>query len=326
MQYSAALFDGPGLPLRLAEFALPPPGPGELLVRVTACTICGSDLHSLAGRRPAPSPSILGHEAIGINVATGQRITWSIMASCGHCPLCQRGLPQKCESLFKYGHAKHETHPSGGLSQYLILRPGTTILPVPDHLPDAVACPLNCATATVAACLRPAGRLSGADVLIQGAGLLGLTAAAMAAAAGAAQIHVVDPNPARRALALRFGATTVHPDSTHLPAVDIALELSGHSAALPPLRIGGLYVLAGAVFATPPLPVDPEAIVRRLLRIQGVHNYAPADLVTALAFLLENHHRYPFAELVPPSFPLAEINEALAYQSLHRPTRVLIRP
>ncbi len=326
MRYSAALFDGPGLPLRLAEFALPPPGPGELLVRVTACTICGSDLHTLAGRRPAPVPSILGHEAIGIDVSTGQRITWSIMASCGHCPLCRRGLPQKCDSLFKYGHAKHDGRPSGGLSQYIILRLGTTILPVPDALPDAVACPLNCATATIAACLRPAGDLAGADVLIQGAGLLGLTAAAMAAAAGASQIHVVDPDPARRAVALRFGATTVHPDSAHLPPVDFALELSGHSTALPALNMGGLYVLAGAVFATPPLPLDPETIVRRLLRIQGVHNYTPADLASALDFLLRHHHRYPFAELVPQSFPLDQINEALAYQARHRPARVLIRP
>jgi len=308
VRYSAALFDGPGLPLRLAEFALPPVGPGELLVRITACTICGSDLHTLAGRRPAPVPSILGHEALGLDVSTGQRVTWSIMASCGHCPFCLRGLPQNCEALFKYGHAKHETRPSGGLSEYIILRLGTTVLPVPDSLPDAVACPLNCATATIAACLRPAGNLAAADVLIQGAGLLGLTAAALAAAAGAAQIHAV------------------HPDSSSLPPVDFALELSGHSAALPPLRIGGLYVLAGAVFSTPPLPLDPETLVRRLLRIQGVHDYTPADLATALEFLLQHHHRHPFAELVPQSFPLSQINEALAYQTLHRPARVLIRP
>lgn len=326
VRYRAALFDGSGLPLRLVEQELPPLGPGERLVRVTACTICGSDLHTLAGRRSAPTPSILGHEALGIDVATGERVTWSLMASCGECPLCRRGVTQKCERLFKYGHARHTDRPSGGLSEYCVLRPGTTVLPVPDALPDEVACPANCATATVAACLRLAGDVQGAEVLIQGAGLLGLTATAMAIAARAAAVHVVDPDPARRAWAQRFGATHTYDSSEPLPTTDVAIELSGRSTALPPLAIGGRYILAGAVFPAAGLALDPEVVVRRLLRIEGIHNYTAPDLITALSFLTEHHERFPFAALVPRRFALSAVNEALAYVESTRPPRVLVAP
>lgn len=322
--YTAALFDGPGLPLRLASFRETAPQPGEVLVRVTACTICGSDLHTLAGRRPAPAPSILGHEAVGIEVATGRRVTWSIMASCGQCERCRRGMEQKCERLFKYGHAEHTGAPSGGLSELIVLRPGTTMLEVPADLPDEVVCPANCATATVAACLRVAGAVRGKSVLVQGAGLLGLTAAAMAASEGAASVHVIEPDAGRRELAKQFGATAV--DAETAPPVDVAFEFSGRASAMPALRVGGVWVLAGAVFTVPPVPIDPEAIVRGLWRIEGVHNYRPVDLATALQFLAGPGRGFPFAALVPRSFPLAEVNAALDYVAAERPPRVMIRP
>lgn len=323
-EYRAALFDGPGLPLRLASFRNPELQPGEMLVRVTACTICGSDLHTLAGRRPAPAPSILGHEAVGILVTTGRRVTWSIMACCGECDRCRRGLEQKCERLFKYGHAAHGASPSGGLSELMVLRPGTTVLDVPEGLADEVVCPANCATATVAACFRVTGTIQGRSILVQGAGLLGLTAVAMATAGGAAEVHVVDPDAERRELARRFGATACHAGDP--PAVDVAFEFSGRSAAMPALRIGGVWVLAGAVFAVPPVAIDPEAIVRGLWRIEGVHNYRPQDLEAALAFLAGPGRRFPFAELVPRTFALAEVNAALEYAATARPPRVMIRP
>src|SRR5262249_54102875 len=83
---------------------------------------------------------------------------------------------------------------------------------------------------------------------------------------------------------------------------DAALELSGSpaavAAALDLLRIGGTAVWAGTVSPTDPVPVLPEAVVRRCLTITGVHNYAPADLAAAIEFLAANHERYPFAELV----------------------------
>ena len=158
----AAVFTGAGEPLELTELPVPATlRDGEALVRVTCCTLCGSDLHSYSGDREVLTPTILGHEILGTieavggrtPLAIGQRVTWSIAASCGECYFCRNDLPQKCERLFKYGHEQmSEEHPlSGGLATHCHLAPGTTVVEIPSGLPDEVACPANCATATVAA-------------------------------------------------------------------------------------------------------------------------------------------------------------------------------
>ncbi len=92
------------------------------------------------------------------------------------------------------------------------------------------------------------------------------------------------------------------------------------------LRIGGHYVLVGAVFPSSPLALDPEAVIRRLLNIHGLHNYTPADLADAVAFLAQHHARYPFAELVTDSFPLAEADRAFQHAIETRALRVAVRP
>lgn len=83
-------------------------------------------------------------------------------------------------------------------------------------------------------------------------------------------------------------------------------------------------MLAGAVFSVPPVAVDPEAMVRGLWRIEGVHNYRPEDLGTALRFLDGAGRRFPFGELVARSFPVAEVNEALAWAGEARPGRLAL--
>ena len=124
----------------------------------------------------------------GVRCDVGDRITWTLCASCGRCSNCRRGLPQKCEHLFKYGHeALAGDRPSGGLATHCVLRPGTTIFVVPDELPDSVACPANCATATVMASIRLLQEVTpvqGRTVLIAGMGMLGLTAAAVCSRVG----------------------------------------------------------------------------------------------------------------------------------------------
>jgi alcohol dehydrogenase len=326
---------------------------------VSCCTLCRSDLHTHAGRRPGPAPSVLGHEIVGRveafgpqaarrdhrgqPLAVGDRVTWTVTASCGACFFCADGLPQKCERLYKYGHeqAIPERPFCGGLADLVLLAPGTACLHVPHPVVDEVAAPANCATATVAAVLRYAGPVAGRTVLVQGAGVLGLTAAAMARTAGADHVLVSDPEPARRERAALFGATRVlstDPDeaaavlgeTTHGRGADVVLELAGVEASvragLGLVRVGGTLVLAGTVLPTPAVPIDPEQVVRRLLTIRGVHNYTPRDLETAIDFLAGPGRSYPFATLVARSFALNEAEQAFAHAHAHPGQRVAVVP
>ena len=355
----AMVFHEAGRPLELREFPLPRLAEGEVLVRVTCCTLCGSDVHTLEGRRSTPRPTVLGHEIIGqvaelpagpevcdqqgTPLGVGDRITWSVAASCGNCFFCNDGLPQKCERLFKYGHERiSERHPlSGGLAEHCHLAAGTAIFRLPAALSDAVACPANCATATVAAAMRYAGDCAGRAVLIQGAGMLGLTAAAMANSAGAREVIICDRVPDRLARAESFGATRtacVSDGESELEetvgevgsgrGVDVAIDVSGAPAAIEAgvelLRVGGRYVLVGAVFPSRPVAVSAETIVRNILTIQGVHNYGPEDLSTAVRFLRDNHRRFPFEELVGEEFALEDANAAFAHAAGSGALRVAV--
>lgn len=337
-----AIFEGTAGTVALRHLTLPDPGAGEYLVRVLGCTLCGSDLHSFDGRRSVPVPTVLGHEIVGEIVACGSptptfdlagaelkpgdRVTWAIVASCGNCFYCLRELPQKCQHAVKYGHEplRPGRELLGGLAEHCLLVAGTALIRLPD-LPLSVACPASCATATIAAAIEAAGTVKDRSICIFGAGMLGLTACAMADSLGASRIVCVEPNAGRRDRARRFGATDVA-DAKDLFALtretgipegfDAVLELSGATAAFdvawPLIRIGGVLVLVGSVFPTPPVPIALEQVVRRHLTIRGIHNYAPRHLKKAVEFLTDAHRKYPFAELVADWFPLSDIETAFA--------------
>lgn len=357
----ASVFHAPGQPLELQEFPTPTLAADEILVRIDCCTLCGSDLHTYLGRRHGPAPSVLGHEMVGriaafgpahnqldwrgAALAIGDQVSWAVAASCGDCYFCHHELPQKCQRLFKYGHeCCAGAHPlSGGLAEFCHLATGSAILRVPEGIPDAVASSANCATATAAAAFRAAGGCHDKSVLIQGAGLLGLTAAAMAHADGASHVFVADVDPARLATATRFGATATinvqEGDTTALAAqihratdnrgVDVAFEMSGAPTAVPQgltvLRPGGRYILVGAVRPVGDIPLEVEQVVRRMWRLEGVHNYAPRDLAAALDFLAA-HPEFPFAEQVAGEFSLHEVDTAFARMIDAKAIRVAVRP
>lgn len=340
-----AVFHRANQPLAICRQSIPPLRDGEVLVRVTCCTICGSDLHTYSGKRDGPTPSILGHEIIGIveeicgavadiqgaALSLGDRITWSVAASCHACNRCCAGMPQKCDSLFKYGHEPltESDAPNGGLAEKCLLQKGTSIVQLPNGVSDAILCPANCATATVAAAVRTAGPLNGRRVLIFGAGMLGLTAAAMAATYDASEVFLCDIDVERADRALRFGATGVG-SKPREGDFDAIFEMSGSSAAVEAAfesaAIGGTVVLVGSVFPSPSVSVDPEQIVRRLLSIHGVHNYRPEDLVAAVTFLADHHQRFEFAALVERQFSLSESDAAIGYAIEKRPIRVSVVP
>ena len=156
MQISAQIsqFRGVGIPFEVCEMPVSAT-PDAILAHVSLATICGSDLHTVSGRRGAEIPCVLGHEVIGTVAAPthhrsatgemlreGDRITWSLTTSCGTCDYCvNRNLPQKCEAMFKYGHARSEGADafSGGFATHILLRPGTAVYPIPDSMTDQEA-------------------------------------------------------------------------------------------------------------------------------------------------------------------------------------------
>ncbi|OOL27553.1 dehydrogenase, partial [Rhodococcus rhodochrous] len=155
----AAVWTGDGVDVR--DVPVPRLGAGELLVRVRLATVCGSDLHTVAGRRPGPRPSVLGHEAVGDVVAAGPgagtvvgtRVVWTVTASCGACDRCVSGRTAKCRAVRKVGHEPFDGDwaLSGGFAHHIVLPAGVGVVRVPDSVPDVVAAPAACATATAVA-------------------------------------------------------------------------------------------------------------------------------------------------------------------------------
>jgi alcohol dehydrogenase len=355
----AVLFTGAGNPMEVSRFPAPEPRAGELLVRVACCTLCRSDLHTHAGRRSEPTPTVLGHEVVGrieafgpgaprhdaagLPLEVGSRVSWAVAVGCGSCYLCSEDLPQKCERPYKYGHQRldHERPLGGGLSDFVVLVPGTVWFRVPDSVPDPVAAPANCATATAAALLRHGGSVERRTVLILGAGVLGVTACAMARAAGARAVMVSDPLLGCRERALRFGATHAFPSDAEALAAgvrmatqgrgaDLVLELAGVvpavRAGLALARTGGTVVLAGTVAPVGEVRLDPEAVVRRMLTIRGVHNYHPRDLGRALGFLAGPGREFPWRDLIAAEYPLEQADRAFAEAHTRPGLRVMVVP
>ncbi|MEA2293865.1 MAG: hypothetical protein QOE86_1504 [Solirubrobacteraceae bacterium] len=245
-------------PLELRDVPDPAPGPGELLVRVRATGLCGTDVKITAGSLPGIElPLICGHEVAGEVVegghgfAAGDRVAIYTIDHCGACPPCRRGDTDSCRTAVRIGFER-----DGGLAQLLRAR-AANLLPLADGISfeeaavtmDAVLCPWRALTQR--AKVQP-----GDTVLIVGAGGLGLHAVQIARAAGC-RVAVIDPLAAHRETALDLGAEiALSPDEVadgldgwSEDGVDVAFEASGHPAGFrqgaDALRPGGLIVSAG---------------------------------------------------------------------------------
>jgi len=352
MKGKLVAFEGHGKPFRKEERTVEPLANGEIRVRNAYTTICGSDLHTYAGLRQEPCPSVLGHEIVGYideldenhagldytgqTLKTGDRITWSIFSSDPNAALSKQGMPQKAPGLFKYGHAKIETNNAfhGGLADYCILKKGTAVFKLPEGLPTALAATINCAVATVSGAIRTAGNVDGRTVLITGMGLLGLVCVAMCKEAGANKIIAADINPSRTTQALQFGADigmdlSIESASDIIGNVDYAFDMSGSPDAMEfgfnKLGIAGTAVWIGAVFKTRDININAERVIRNLISIKGLHNYNYDDLANAVLFMGNNWQKYPFTEVIGKEFTLEEVDDAFDYAISQKPLRVGIR-
>ncbi len=347
------IFDAPNKPLRPETWPLPKTlGPGEVLVEIQLATICGSDLHTIRGQRQEATPCILGHEAVGRVVqadqrrpklSAGDRITWSIADSCGECPMCtDHQLPQKCQSLFKYGHAAIDngTGLNGCYGSHIVLRAGTHMVKVPDSLPNSVVAPANCALATV---VNAVSRLPDncKTVVIQGAGLLGLYTCALLHERGVPHVFCIDIQEERLAQVSAFGGIPINGQPAHYPksrgeilavakhGVDAVLEVAGAAALVPEgirlLRVGGYYGFVGMVHPNSQLDLTGEQIIRKCLTIYGIHNYSPWHLDQAIQFLADTVDKYPYQTLVSPPYALADLPAAIEVAQAQKWFRVSVQ-
>jgi len=242
-----ASFVGAHQQFNIQSAALPALQEGEILVKNLCTSLCRSDIHTYLGNRIEKSPTILGHEIVGIieelgpnapshdsrarALKIGDRLTWAIYASSPNDVLSKIGIPQKAKDLFKYGHEKitEHSHFHGGLSEYTILRKNTPVAILDITLPNEIASLINCSVATVAGAIRLAGELKNKSVVVYGAGMLGIIACAMAKTMGAAEVISVDENKERLEISKNFGATkSLLPSAVLNEKVDIVLELAGH--------------------------------------------------------------------------------------------------
>ena len=234
----AVLFDAPGKPLTIGELPDPTPGPGQLVLQVAGCGICGSDLHM--SEQPLPSGMVMGHEFAGEVVAVGPDAgAWKVgdavcalpLMGCGTCLRCLSGDTQFCADLQGTGVGQLP----GAYAEY-VLASALETFGLPEEMAPhegALVEPLAVGLHAVhGARIRPGER-----VLVVGAGPVGLTTALWAHHAGARSVIVSDPIAHRRKLVERFGATgTIDPTREDVPATferlaggapDVILECVG---------------------------------------------------------------------------------------------------
>jgi (R,R)-butanediol dehydrogenase / meso-butanediol dehydrogenase / diacetyl reductase len=265
----------------------PAPGPGELLLRVTACGLCGSDLKA---RAAMPEGTIMGHEFCGEVVGVGAGATgWREgdraavlpVLACGRCAWCASGQVAHCPSARMIGLGGS----AGGFAELAVVTPPAAF-PVPmgaDPIHGALVEPF----AVGLHCVRTSGLGQGDDVLVVGAGTVGLTTIAWAHAQGARRITAVDPVAARRAAAESFGATDVltTAEAASPGGYDVVVECVGRPGLLDPCiaaaRAKGRIVVAGV--CVEPTPFLPLPALMKEVSISFAVYYTPEEFTAVIA-------------------------------------------
>lgn len=267
----------------------PVPAADEVLIRVSACGICGSDVHGYDGSsgRRIP-PLIMGHEAAGTIAAAGpevtrfrvgDRVTFDSTIYCGECEYCRRGDVNLCDSRQVLGVSCDDYRRNGAFAEFVAV-PERVLYALPPHMPFTHAAMLE-ATAVALHAVRMAGDvLPGSTALVIGAGMIGLLVMQAARASGFARVFVADLDRSRLDLAESMSAdhTILSPDSsaeilsfTATRGVDVVFEAVGTretvQSAIMSVRRGGTVVLIGNIAREVTLPL--QSVVTRQIRLQG---------------------------------------------------------
>jgi len=276
--------------LAVAELPEPVAGPGEVLVQVAACGICGSDVHGYDGSsgRRIP-PLVMGHEAAGIVAAVGEgvsrfapgdRVTFDSTVYCGACDFCLRGEINLCDNRQVVGVSTPDFRRAGAFAEYVTV-PEHIVYRLPDQLPFEEAAMLEAVSVALHA-VAVSDLKGGESALVIGAGMIGLLTLQAARVAGCSPVFVADIDATRLKLAsdmgadatiLASGAEMVQQilERTDGRGVDLVLEAVGRDetviAAVGTVRKGGTVTLIGNI--TPSVTLPLQKVVSRQIRMQG---------------------------------------------------------
>ena len=338
------------------DYDLPIPERGAILLKVLRSNVCGSELHIWRGEHPTKKRGVLGHEMIGelysvgegvetdyagIPIIKGDRIVSAYYITCQKCKPCQEGQFHLCEHAYDYWNLQPEIHPHfhGTFATHYYIHPNQYFYRVPDNVSDAAAASANCALSQVYFGLDQANVTYGQYVVIQGAGGLGLNAAAVAKEKGATVI-VVDGVQNRLEKAKQFGAdhvinladfetleerTKAILELTDGVGAHVGMELAGVPAAFSEgihyIRPGGKYVSIGNITPGKLVEFDPGLLTRKSIQIIPVVRYNPWYLRKSLEFLSKTSGKYPFDEMLDIEFSMDQIKTALDESAARRVTR-----
>ena len=333
--------------VRVESVPVPKCGKGELLVKVDACAVCGSDMKAYKSGNPRMRPPIvMGHEFSGVIAEShagnafslGQRVVMATSVACGECVYCQRGWRNLCANVRPMGFGYN-----GGMAEYAVIpelavRGGHVIkVPAAVHpVHAALAEPVSCA---VNACENSDIRV-GDTVLVMGAGPMGILNAVVAREFGAAKVILSEINPARLAPCEAFGfSRLVNPAQEDLAQV-IKDETGGIGAdvvivaapaAQPQEQAMTLVRKRGTVclFASLPvgrsqLTVDSRPIHYGELRVVGTSDSTPAHVTKAVSLLAAG--TFPAARLVTHKLPFESFLQAIALMEAGEALRVALTP
>lgn len=276
--------------LSVTEMPTPEIGDEDVLVRVRACGVCGSDVHGYDGStgRRIP-PLIMGHEAAGViervgrsvrGFTAGERVTFDSTVSCGTCAFCRRGQINLCDNRTVLGVSCGDYRRHGAFAEYVAV-PSRILYKLPDSLRFEHAALIETVSVAVHAVGRHAPKPDDAIVVI-GAGMIGILILQVLSHQGSSNIVAVDVDPQRLALARRMGAArALNPRECDVPAAvrdatggrgaDVSFEVVGHAdtvlSAIRSVRKGGTAVLVGNVSPTVDLPL--QEVVSREISVLG---------------------------------------------------------
>ncbi len=329
-------------PLEIAELELPDPGPGEVLVKIRAASLCRSDLSVVTGARPWPLPMVIGHEAAGrierigpgvSGLAAGDDVVLVYLPQCGSCARCAAGQPWLCETgvaanrkgeLISGGtrltHRGAKVHHHMGLAafaEYALVAECSAIR-IPQDVPAVDACLFGCAVLCGAGtALNTAAIAPGQSVAVIGLGAVGLSAILGAKIAGAARVAAIDRLESKFALARALGAGEAHlPQDAPRAAFDHAIEcsgtLEGFELAMTLARRGGRVTTLGLPGPEVAHSLKLAPLVADGLSVQGSYLGSCVTRRDVPRFVdLYRAGRFPAARLVSHRIRLEELNAAL---------------